>query len=340
MSKQGYVTWPSPVVSAIIGILAVLWSGPGRAQTFTLGVTQNAPDLGNIVGSSAGDTVYTIASSTGAVTRVSGSAQRLTSASTTPVLFTIGCTGGSNPNKCKNEDLEVVVTLAGSPSGKARALSSFTASTGPSGLTGYSAVTGANSITISGSGVPQGGTRNFYVGMNFTIQGNDTAVPTGFSAASFSATLYDARGNALAFTTGSARAFVMRPIAVTKSSDLRFGYVNRPNAGSSIVALDPSSVACTRSITGSGALISSPSGCATFTVGGEPGGAFSLSTPTSFEMIRSGGSDSITVNLTSSGTSGVVGTFDTFRVGGSFNADAATPAGTYSGAFVVVVQYN
>ena len=153
-----------------------------------------------------------------------------------------------------------------------------------------------------------------------------------------------AQNSATQSTTGSVK--IIQPITLAKNTDLGFGSVVKPNSGTNTVAIDATSGA--RAMTGGGdaALAPSASGRATYTVTGEGGQTFSISTPASFDMQRQGGSDTITVALTQSATagtiSGALGNTGTaaFGVGGSFDVSAATASGAYSGTFDVTVAYN
>lgn len=153
-----------------------------------------------------------------------------------------------------------------------------------------------------------------------------------------------AQNSATQSTTGSVK--IIQPIQLAKDTDLGFGSVVKPNSGTNTVAIDASSGS--RTVTGGGdaALAPSTSGRATYTVTGEGGQTFSISTPASFDMQRQGGSDTITVALTQSAATGTVsgalggsGTA-AFGVGGSFDVSSATASGAYSGSFDVTVAYN
>ena len=153
-----------------------------------------------------------------------------------------------------------------------------------------------------------------------------------------------AQNSASQSTTGSVR--IIQPIQLAKSTDLAFGSVVKPNSGTNTVAIDATSGS--RALTGGGdaALAPSTSGRATYTVTGEGGQTFSISTPTTFDMQRQGGSETITVTLTQSAATGTLtgslgnsGTA-TFGVGGSFPVAASTASGSYTGSFDVTVAYN
>lgn len=162
------------------------------------------------------------------------------------------------------------------------------------------------------------------------------------AAAGGSATAY-AQASASQSTTGTAT--IIRPITLAKTSDIAFGRIVRPSTGTSTVTINPTTGA--RSISGGdGVLLSSTVSRAAYSVGGEGGQTYSITVPANFAMTRSGGSDTVTVNLvgtatsdTLSGSLGADGT-NTFGVGGSFDVSNSTSTGAYSGTFTVTVQYN
>lgn len=144
-------------------------------------------------------------------------------------------------------------------------------------------------------------------------------------------------------TTGSAE--IIRPVTLTKSTDLAFGRIVRPSTGSSLVTIDATSGAA--SISGSdGVLLSGTKSRAAFVIGGEGSQAYTVTVPASFSMTQAAGANPITVNLTSTATtgslSGALGSASTssFGVGGNFSVSATTVTGAYSGTFDVTVVYN
>lgn len=141
---------------------------------------------------------------------------------------------------------------------------------------------------------------------------------------------------------------VFRPITLTKNTDLSFGTVVRPATGSGTITI--SQTDGSRSLSGSGALLStgpnaSP-GRATYTVNGEGGQTFSISVPANFNMTRSGGSETITVVLTPTATTGTLSNAlgqagsSTFGVGGQIPINDTTASGAYTGSFTTTVAYN
>ncbi len=160
-----------------------------------------------------------------------------------------------------------------------------------------------------------------------------------------SAALAQASSSQTTTSTGT----IFQPIVLAKNTDLSFGTVVRPAAGSGTVVIAAADGA--RSLTGSGALITGPGsqsapGRATYGVTGEGGQAFSITVPANFNMTRSGGAETLAVTLTSTATtgtlSGALGSSGTlaFGVGGSIPIANTTATGAYTGTFQVTVQYN
>lgn len=174
------------------------------------------------------------------------------------------------------------------------------------------------------------------------------AAMTAAAVAGFGASAH-AQASATAPTTSSVTIF--RPIMLTKDSDLSFGTVVRPLAGSGTVTI--SQTDGTRALNGSGALLNTGSpntqaapSRATYTVSGEGGQTFSITVPPTFNMSRANGSETIEVVLTPSSTTGLLsnalgqaGTA-TFGVGGSIAIDSNTAGGAYTGTFITTVAYN
>lgn len=186
--------------------------------------------------------------------------------------------------------------------------------------------------------------RNGHIEMNIIRTLALTALAT-FAIAS------GAHAQASASQTTSASATIFRPITLTKNTDLRFGTIVRPASGSDTVNIAAADGARTLSSNNAVALTSgahqAPSR-ATYTVAGEGGQAFSITIPASFTMTRTGGSETLTIALTATATSGTLtGTLGdsssgsaTFGVGGAMPITSTTASGAYSGTFVTTVAYN
>src|SRR5438067_13363069 len=150
-----------------------------------------------------------------------------------------------------------------------------------------------------------------------------------------------AAGNTSA-ATANVNANIVRPVSVTKNSDLSFGKIVRPGSGSGTVGL---TVGNSSSVTGTGAILlpSSSTSVANFTVSGEGGEAFTLTVDGSVTLTNtaaSGGTLTVTtVNDAACTTSCVVtgalgdvanGT-KSFNVAGSFPFSSTTNTGAYAG---------
>lgn len=146
--------------------------------------------------------------------------------------------------------------------------------------------------------------------------------------------------------SGAGSSTIFQPIALQKLTDLEFGAIVRPVSGQGVVSMDPATGA--RALSGGGALLNSGAAPtrATFTVGGEGGQSFAVTVPASMTMTRAGGSETLSVTLSStiaagvlSGTLGGAGT-SSFGVGGAMTVTSAAASGAYAGSFQVVVTYN
>lgn len=142
-------------------------------------------------------------------------------------------------------------------------------------------------------------------------------------------------------TTGSAQ--ILRAVSMTKTSDLAFGGIVRPSAGSSTVAIDADTGV--RSIDGSGVLLSGSISRAGYSVAGEGGQTVSFSV-SPLSLTGPDGATPIEVALVASDAtavlSGALGADGaaTFQVGGSFAVTNTTVTGAYSGTFTATVAYQ
>jgi len=166
----------------------------------------------------------------------------------------------------------------------------------------------------------------------------------------FAADAAMAAGNTSA-TTANVTTTIIRPISVTKNTDLHFGTIVRPGTGSGTVGLTTANVS---SVTGTGAILlpSSSTSAANFTVSGEGGQAFTLvidSTVTLTNTATSGGTLTVTtVNdaacTTSCALSGALGDVangaKVVNVAGSFPFTSLTNTGAYTGTLNISATYN
>lgn len=170
----------------------------------------------------------------------------------------------------------------------------------------------------------------------------------GAAALAVSATAGAACAQASASAATNSTGTIFQPILLAKNSDLSFGTVVRPISGTGTVTIDATTG--NRTLNGQGALLNSGPNAtaarATYTVTGEGGQTFAITVPATFNMTRSGGSDTLQVTLTPTATSGTLsgalgatGT-STFGVGGAIPISNTTASGAYSGTFNVIVNYN
>lgn len=155
-----------------------------------------------------------------------------------------------------------------------------------------------------------------------------------------------AQANSTQTTNSSVTVF--RPITLTKNTDLSFGTVVRPSTGSGTVTISNADGA--RAAVGGVALLNTGPNAtasrATYSVAGEGGQTYAITVPANFTMTRTGGSETITLTLSSSSTggalSGALGAAGaaSFGVGGSIPVANTTASGAYTGTFNVVVAYN
>ncbi|MDQ3223866.1 MAG: DUF4402 domain-containing protein [Gemmatimonadota bacterium] len=338
---------PLPRLRLILFVLLMLAGTAVRGQSFTVSSIQPVNgSIGTVTSDASGTTTYTISAATGATTRKSGSGLPV-NATGTRALVTIGCTG--NGNSCGGANGSTVsatvkLTPAGTPSGRALALTNFNAAPGdvaPSATQGSGA---SFQFTVTGN-FRNGATHNFYIGADFPIASTGT---TGTASSDYLITVSGAGNPSGSTATGSFAANVRRPISISRASHLAFGTVVRPTTGSNTIAIDATSG--TRSMAGGGnaALRSSTTSRAQFTVTGESGQAFDITALPATVTMTSPGGGSIPVTLSrthtnpvsiSGGSTSAAGTV-TIGVGGSFTITSTTPTGAYSATFPITVTYN
>lgn len=161
-------------------------------------------------------------------------------------------------------------------------------------------------------------------------------------AAGFAAALV-AGGQACAQTNQSATGSitVVQPVLnVTKNTDLNFGSVIRPTSGSGTIIID----ANTGNVSTSNLSMASGNTPtrANFTVEGQPNANINVTYPNSVTLTRAGGTETLTIYLTSSMGGGQIGSGGTvqFNIGGQVTLASSTVIGAYSNSFTVTVAYN
>ena len=164
-----------------------------------------------------------------------------------------------------------------------------------------------------------------------------------------------AMAQSTAIGTATASATILRPITITKATDMNFGNVVTSSAAGTVVLLPDG----TRSRTAGSTFIPSNPGTVTaaaFTINGEGAATYSVTLPLSVSLTGGTGTAMTVATFTSTpgtvagaGTlNGSAGTADTastagtqtLLVGGTLAVGATQEAGVYKGDFDVTVAYN
>jgi hypothetical protein len=162
------------------------------------------------------------------------------------------------------------------------------------------------------------------------------ACATTFVAAAFAAPAFAQTPQSV---TGSIE--VVQPVLlIAKTTDLSFGTVVRPTAGSGTITIDANSGNVT---TSSGiTLIGNGATRATFTITGQPNSNLQITYPSTFNLTRSAGTETLSVSLTSTTGGGQIGGGGTlgFSMGGQLVLSSSTVTGAYVGNYSVTAAYN
>lgn len=315
----------------IRAILTLAWLCPAaaHAQIEVQSVSSSQADLGLIVSARTGDTIFRITPFDGSVTRQSGDGAH-PNGGTARALVTMSCTGGG----CDIAEDIITITAAGS-TGRALTLTNFTVADGtnPPTITNQTGEAGTLSFTVSG--IPDGETRDFYVGADFGVADSGA---TGTATASFTvAATSGAEG-------GTFQADVLRAISLDKLSNLSFGRIIPSTSQQTTVMMDAETGAFDPPGGGTVALDRLTPGFAQFDVTGEGARSLSIVVDSQFDLSMGEHSMTVTTNHnaispTLDGAPGSEGSYS-FRVGGSFTLPASAPAGLYTGHFAVTASYQ
>jgi hypothetical protein len=328
----------APLTLLALGLVLGLSALAASAQatpSYTVQVTTNA-DLGRVTSAASGDTTFRVDPTTGAVTITNAGGAVRSANTATRAMVTIGCTGAAGD--C-SKNINVKLTSAGGPLGRARALSRITFTMGTAVLAGGPGLPGSGSFTIGPIGL--NASKTFFVGGDMGIAADDSGLATGPAEADFAVAAGEANPPP-AGPTGRFLATILRQLSISKTQDLVFGVVSTPNSGNGTVTIDPATGA--RTTVGAVGFGTPTPTQATFNVTGEGGQAFSVTIPATFQMT---GPQPMTVTTSNSagatpmlsGALGAQGSFN-FGVGGAIAVNATTPTGSYTGNFTVTVAYN
>jgi hypothetical protein len=147
--------------------------------------------------------------------------------------------------------------------------------------------------------------------------------------------------------TANGSVTIIRPLTLTKTTDLAFGRVVQPRSGLGTVSIANNGTTVSAG-NGAVALSGLTTSHAVFGVSGEGNQVVNITSPANFDL--SNGTDTITVTLapdwntttnqvTLSGSLGGAGAA-TLNLGGSFNLPSSISSGAYTGTFNVTVAYN
>jgi hypothetical protein len=302
---------------------------PARA-TFTIAVT-NA-NVGKVAMPSASGSTFTYNPSTGVVTQTGTGV--FVGTPNTKGTVTISCTGGAS---CNSTKAKVVLTSV-SVSSPVTSNAAFTVAMGTASAVGALPAAGSP-YTFTIGAIGNNSSKSFFVGSSMAVPGSTTA--NGSGSATWRIVASSTTGTS-AVTNSTAQSLIttLKPMAVSKTSDLAFGVIVRPPSGTGTASMTPAGVL---SLPAGGFSVGAHNAAA-FIVTGQASTLFSFSLASSFLM--SGSAGTLTATLIPSATyTALVTALDgagsfSLGVGASFPLGSATPTGAYTGSFSVLAIYN
>lgn len=310
------------------------WSTDALGQTYTVTSVSASGSVGTLAASTMASTL-TLSPSGG----FTPSGIRVSSGS---VIYTVTVKCGSQ-NACNGANANVAVKIqdTGGQVGRLLPLQNFTAAAGTDSI--ITAPSGTNPTTLTIGPIAKNSTGTFTIGFDIPLAATGT---TGAATRSFQVLVARAGSTPSNSGAGTLAATVFHPITVGVTSNMNFGVLYRPTAGSGSVTLTPSGVVSASA----GIARGTGSSAAGLSVSGEGGQRFSLNVPASFTMVSNMNTLTVTTTTSFSGTStlttqnfsgavGATGSFS-FGVGGTFPFASTTPTGSYVGNLVVGVNYN
>lgn len=328
-----------PFRIALGSALALAAIPPLAAQTFSVRtVTASTPNFGTIAAAASGTTDFRITPA-GTVSVISGNGGDITNTKTAATV-TIRC---ASATKCNSSATALVkIWIGTSISGRAEAVKNLAVASG-SGTVGTVTTNTDGSLEFPLTGFSGNNSdRTFTLGLDLPIKGDDVDTSTSAAAQWRVGVAKSPTVPTSSSKQANAIATVRKAMTLTKTSDLRFGAIRAPDAGSGSVTIDASTGARTIA-SGTPVLLGGlTTGRAQFTVGGRASTTFTITVPASFSLIRAGGGSlTATLTPTASGaqTLNTSGTFN-LGVGGTLTVPSGTLGGDYSGTFTVTVAYN
>ena len=166
------------------------------------------------------------------------------------------------------------------------------------------------------------------------IRNNKLLIAAG--AAAFTASLYSATSIAGTITT-TATAEVLQPLGISQTTQLDFGDIAAdPTNATTVVLTELGAISSP-----DGASISGTATAGAFNVTGADGANYSVTLPANGDVTLSGGGSSMNViNFTSGSTGTLTGGSDSLTIGATLELIANQPAGTYTGDYTIIVEYQ
>jgi hypothetical protein len=325
--------------SLTIGAAALL-AAPVAAQTYTV-TAITAPAFGTLITGATGTTTFL---NNGSVTKQSGNGT-VYSGPVTRALVTINCANGTGgpTNRCSNVANVALVTVgtSGVTSGRAQAISNFTAVSN-SGTVGTGTTNGAAlSFQLSGW-TATNQTKTFFLDVTLPITGDDVGGTTGAATSGISVKVAKNPTLPTVGLTASATATVRRAMQVQQVTSLLFGTLVRAGSGSGTVTINATTGArTTGGVNPPIPLASGASGRATYTLLGEPSTAYTITVSVPPAMANGANSIPLTLSSTASGSQTMpVGGSLTLGIGATATVPGTAASGTYSSTYSVTIIYN
>lgn len=325
------------IPAGLCGLL--LWTaGPALAQTYTV-QSITAPAFGTLITGYTGTTTFL---NNGSVTKQSGNGT-VYSGPVTRAVVSINCTDGAGrPRRCSTAGNIALITVAttGIISGRAQAISNFTASNG-TGTIGTGTTTGT-SLSFQLNGWTASNTvKTFLLDVTLPITGDDVGGTTGAATSGFRVF---AAEDPIVPTTGLsalATATVRRAMHVDQATALSFGTFLRSGTNAGTVTVDAGGGRTPGGSSPPILLTSGPGSAATYTLYGEPGTMFTLLISTPADL--SNGTTTIPITLTPSVSGSMAmagGGSMPLTIGAVANVPGTATSGSYSTSYSVTITYN
>lgn len=328
-----------PLSTRSLAVALGILSSPVAAQTYTVS-SITAPAFGTLVAGVTGTTVFL---NNGIVTKQSGSGT-VYSGPVTRAVVSINCTDGSGrPRRCSTAGniARVDITTSGITSGRAQAISNFTASNG-TGTIGTGTTTGT-SLSFQLTGWTASNTnKTIFLDITLPIAGDDVGGATGAATSGFSVKTIEDPGVPITGLNALATATVRRAMYISPGTSLSFGSFLRSGSNSGTVTVDSVGGRIAGGTSPPILLSSGPGSAATYTVYGEPGTSYTLtiSTPSDFS---NGTAITVPVTLSPSVSGSLtmpVGGAQALTITGVVTVPGNAGSGSYSTGYTVTVTYN